>query len=228
MKHYFEAIILAVGIASCGAFLYKGITKYTEKDRCVTVKGLSEREVLANQVHWPIEISIEGSDIDALKLNAYAQKDVLIDFLMEKGIPEKDISVATISTNDIWDYEEGRKKHKFQYNVSLEVSVNSRNVPLVNKVKKDISEVIKKGVSIDNRYSSMTYEFTDLPSIKPEMVEEATKDARRVAEKFAEDAECDLGSIVNASQGQFSIDDIYYKPEYKKIRVVTTISYYLK
>lgn len=228
MKHYLEAVILAAGIACCGAFMYKGVTKYAEKDRCVTVKGLSEREVLADQVHWPIDISLEGNYLRDMELALYDQKDTLVAFLREKGIPEECISVGSLSTTDNWSYDEGRKRYPNQYNVSLEVSVNSHDVALVKKVKNNLSEVIKKGVAVDNRYNSMTYELTNLPGIKPEMVEEATKDARRVAEKFAEDAECDLGSIVNATQGQFTIDDIYYKPEYKKVRVVTTISYYLK
>ena len=91
-------------------------------------------------------------------------------------------------------------------------------------------ELLKKGVAIGgNSYENQTeYQYTNLNSLKPEMIEEATRNARQVAEKFAQDADCDLGSIKNASQGQFSINEEYTTPHIKKIRVVTTIDYYLK
>jgi len=60
------------------------------------------------------------------------------------------------------------------------------------------------------------------------MVEEATTKAREVATKFAEDSQSKLGKIKRASQGQFSIaarDN--NNPHIKKIRVVSTVEYYL-
>ena len=91
-------------------------------------------------------------------------------------------------------------------------------------------ELLKKGVAIGGySYEMQTqYQYTQLNNLKPEMIEEATRNARQVAEKFARDADCDLGSIRNASQGQFTITEEYTTPHIKKIRVVTTIDYYLK
>ncbi len=219
---------MAAGIALSGYFVYMGISKYTEKDRCVTVKGLSEREVLANSVVWPIEIGLCGNDEDDLDEMLNVQKDKVIAFLKEYKIKDSDITVSSVSTNDRWEYESGQKNYALRYSSSISVTVCSHDVPLILELKKKDKELRNRGVVAELNSSSTEYEYVDLSSLKPEMVEEATKDARRVAAKFAEDADCELGSIVNATQGSFSIDDIYYKPQYKKIRVVTTIAYYLK
>ena len=90
------------------------------------------------------------------------------------------------------------------------------------------SDLLKHGVCVKTKDYEVRYELIGLPDLKPAMVEEATKDARRVAEKFAQDANCSLGSICKATQGQFSVEEDYYRPQYKTVRVVTYISYYLK
>ncbi len=93
------------------------------------------------------------------------------------------------------------------------------------------AELLKQGIAItggDYRYN-VVYEFTGLNKVKPQMIEEATKNARVAAEKFAKDSESRLGKIKNASQGQFSISDRDANTPYvKNIRVVTTVDYYLK
>ena len=93
------------------------------------------------------------------------------------------------------------------------------------------TELLKQGIAItggDYRYS-VSYEFTGLNDIKPQMIEEATKNARAAAEKFAKDSDSKLGKIRNASQGQFSISNRDGNTPYiKSVRVVTTVTYYLK
>ena len=80
-----------------------------------------------------------------------------------------------------------------------------------------------------DEYTSATeYLFTGLNEIKPEMVEEATRNAREVALKFARDSDSKLGKIRSARQGQFSISDRDKNtPHIKRVRVVSTIEYYL-
>jgi len=61
------------------------------------------------------------------------------------------------------------------------------------------------------------------------MIAEATANARQAADKFASDSDSKLGKIKTASQGQFSIDNSDSStPFIKKVRVVSTIIYYLE
>lgn len=220
--------ILSAGVALAGCFVYMGIGKFADKDRCVTVKGLSEREVLANRVTWPMVIDLEGMDEDALYVELNAKKDTLMSLLKEKGISEDEMFASSPEINDLWAYEDNVKKRKtLRYGGSIDVTVTTRNVKLIMGLLNHQDELMKRGVKVSSNDYRIQYDYVDLSSLKPEMVEEATKDARKVAEKFAKDAECGLGSIMSATQGQFSIDEDYYRPQYKKIRVVTTVSYYL-
>lgn len=230
MKNSVWAIIMALGIAISGYFIYLGISKYAEKDRCVTVKGLSEREVLANRVIWPMKIEIAGNDVDELYKELDKKVNSVRSFLTLNKITESEINTSSPEFNDKWEYnyEECVKKNAPRYSLGVTITVTSRNVPLIIKLMNNQLELRKKGVDFTTSDYSVQYEYVDLSSLKPEMVEEATKNAREVAKKFAEDAGCELGSIINASQGQFTIDEEYYNPQYKKIRVVTTIAYYLK
>ncbi len=222
------AIVMALGIAASGMFVYQGISKYAEKDRCVTVKGLAERDVMANRVTWPMSISMEGTDFDALYAKLEEGKDTVVSFLRQNGIPEETIIVAAPDISDRWEYQEVKKRSKMRYTGSINITLTSRDVPLILKLMKQKGQLAKKGVCLNSDEYGIRYDYVDLSSLKPEMVEEATKDARNVAQKFAEDAGCELGSIINATQGQFTVEEEYYRPQYKQIRVVTTISYYLK
>ncbi|MBQ0021644.1 MAG: SIMPL domain-containing protein [Prevotellaceae bacterium] len=227
MKRSIGAIFMAVGIALSGYFIYLGISKYAEKDRCVTVKGLSEREVLANRVTWPMKVSINGNNLDNMRLRVTEMKDTVIAYLKQKKINDANITVSALQIDDRWEYNEVNTK-KERYNVSIDITVTSDDVPLILSIMKNQTEFLKKGVCLTSKDYGIKYEYTDLAKLKPSMVEEATKNAHAVAEKFAEDANCEIGSIINATQGQFSIDEEYYRPQYMKIRVVTTVAYYLK
>jgi hypothetical protein len=101
-------------------------------------------------------------------------------------------------------------------------------VDLVVENQNCITELLEKGIILDVHEWEMDFQYNSLTSIKPEMIEEATRNAHVVAQKFADDADCRLGSIRRASQGQFSIDGDQYQPWIKHIRVVTTVDYYLR
>ena len=119
----------------------------------------------------------------------------------------------------------------YRYNVTNVVVVTSSQVDNVRKLIERQTELLKQGIAIvagDYQYQT-TYEYTDLNTIKPGMIADATKNAREAANKFADDSDSELGKIKTASQGQFSIEDRdQYTPYIKRVRVVSTIVYYLK
>ena len=90
------------------------------------------------------------------------------------------------------------------------------------------SSLLKEGIIVESGEWSVDYQFNGLAELKPQMIEEATRNARAVAQKFADDAQCSLGSIRRANQGQFSIEDDQYQPWVKHVRVVTTLDYFLE
>lgn len=226
-----EALILAIGMVVVGNCLKNALENFTDKERVVSVKGLAEMEVPADKVVWPLVYKDIGDDPALLYENMAKKNTAIVAFLKNNGIEETEISIAPPEVIDMQAERYGNTNIKYRYNATSVITVTSRNVDKVRQLMAEQAELLKQGIAItggDYRYN-VAYEFTGLNSIKPQMIEEATKNARAAAEKFAKDSDSKLGKIRNASQGQFSISDRDANTPYiKSVRVVTTINYYLR
>lgn len=232
MKHrIIEATIVALGFCFLGLMLFLGINSFKDKDRVVSVKGLAEMEVPANKVVWPLMYKDLGDDLISLYNNINTKNKAIISFLKSNGITQEEISVAAPEILDLQAERYAANAPQHRYNATSVITVTSNNVDNVRKLMSEQAELLKKGIAItggDYRFN-VSYEFTGLNDIKPRMIEEATKNARLAAEKFAIDSNSKLGKIRNAAQGQFTITDRDSNTPYiKNVRVVTTVNYYLK
>lgn len=232
MKNWkWEATILAAGMLLMGLKVKQGMDGFANRDRVVNVKGLAEMEVNANLVTWPLMYKAIGNDLQSLYNQINNTNKTIVNFLKSKGIEEKEISVNAPEIIDLNAERYSNNQTGYRYNVTAVITVTSTKVELVRGLISEQGELLKQGIAItggDYRYN-VVYEYTDLNSIKPQMIEEATKNARAAAEKFASDSESELGKIKRAYQGQFSITDRDSNTPYiKRVRVVTTIDYYLE
>jgi hypothetical protein len=232
MKHrIIEASILAIGFIILGFLLKTSVDNFSNKDRYVSVKGLSEMEFPADKVTCPLVFKEIGDDLLKIYTNVNAKNDTIVAFLKAKGINEKDINISAPEIVDLQAERYGNERPPYRYNVTSVITITSSDVPKIKALITQQSELLKKGIAIisgDYRYL-INYEFTKLNDVKPKMIEEATKNARATAEKFASDSDSKLGKIKNANQGQFSIvDRDSNTPDIKRVRVVTTVDYYLE
>lgn len=226
-----EAIIVAIGMAVLGGQIKQGINKFVEKDRVITVKGLAEMEVPADKVTWPLVYKEVGNDLITLYDKIKTTNQTIVDFLKGKGIDEDEISINAPEIIDMQAERYNSNPVPFRYNVTTVITVTSNKVGRVRELISEQGELLKQGVAItggDYRYN-IEYDFTGLNKIKPLMIEEATKNARESAMKFAKDSDSKLGKIKRANQGQFTIGNRDANTPYiKHVRVVTTIDYSLK
>lgn len=226
------AIVLAIAIIAGGYFIGSGIENFKRLDHKVTVKGLSEREVPANKVTWPLLYKELGNDPSAMYELIEQKNRVVVSFLKSAGITDSEISInpPTISDRQADNY--GNEIMNYRYKATCVITVTSTNVDKVRQLMNRQSELMKQGIAlVSEEYggNSVRYDFTGLTDIKPEMVQEALKNARATAEQFAKDADTHLGGIITASQGQFSIEDRDANTPYiKKVRVVNTVEYAIK
>ncbi len=220
-----------LGLFSVGYFIQSSTIKFRQYDRTVTVKGLSEKEYKADVVIWPIQFSIADNSLESLYDSIEKNTIKIKSFLIKNGIEQKEITLASPSIFDKSAQEYGNNnKPNFRYTATQIVTVYSTNVDKVRELKSSLSQLGKEGiVLISDDYRAQTeYIFTKLNDVKPTMIEEATKNARVVAQKFANDSNSKLGKIKKAYQGQFSISQRdKNNPHIKKIRVVCTVEYYL-
>lgn len=225
-----EAAIIAVGLCLLGLSINSAIKAFVNKERVVSVKGLAEIEVEANKVTWPIAFKEVGNDVQQLYKSINEKSKVVVAFLKENGIADTEISVNPAEVVDMDAERYSNNNNQYRYISTSVITVTSTNVKLVRKLISEQTALLQKGVVVtgsDYRYN-VNYEFTGLNDIKPEMIEEATKNARAAAEKFAKDSDSKLGKIKRANQGQFSIYDRDINTPYiKTVRVVTSIDYYL-
>ena len=226
-NNVFAGGLIALGLFFGGLFIYCGITRFANKDRAVTVKGLSTREVEADYAVWPLSYAWSGNDLPALYERLEQVTARVKKHLLALGFEEADIRQGSINVHDNWSDYYGNHRPEYKYTLNTSLIVSTNKVKLVVESQGKEAELLKEGIIVKTEQWNLDYQYNGLPELKPAMIEEATRNARAVAQKFADDAQCSLGSIRRASQGQFSIESDEYQPWMKHVRVVTTVDYYL-
>jgi hypothetical protein len=229
-RSWVAATVIALGMVAGSAILANSLIEFRAMERVVQVKGLSEREVAADTVIWPIKFNDVDNNLTTLVANVERKNEQIQAFLKLQGFSQKEISVAVPQIVDRQAGYYDPNANQMRYTASSTVTVYSSNVDLVHQAMAKLLELSKTGIVIAGQdYDSKPeFIFSGLNELKPDMIAEATRNAREVATKFAADSDSKLGKIKTASQGQFSITDRDSNTPYiKKVRVVATVDYYL-
>ena len=224
-------LCLALGLSALGYLLGDAAIRFKAYERTVTVKGLSEREYPADIVIWPVQFTTVSNDLPNLYASLEKSAGQIRTYLLSTGIEDGEISLSVPLITDRAAQQWGDPRpSEFRYLATQTLTVYSGNVEGVRKTMGGLVDLGKQGIvfSGDAYQNQVEYLFTRLNEIKPGMIEEATTAAREIGLKFADDSNSKLGKIRKASQGQFSIEPRdTNNPQIKKIRVVSTVEYYL-
>lgn len=223
---------LAIGLAVFGYQVGRAVKLGREFDRYFTVRGLSEREVKATLVIWPMRYVATGETLAELQASIADAKAIVTTFLQENGVKPDEINYGLPEINDTIG---SRKRDDLvvlpRYNAAITMVVRSRNVDVVKLAIQKSEALIAKGVPLANQdYGNrISFEFDGVNAIKPVMIQEATANARQAAQKFAEDSKAEVGAIRKATQGVVDIQDRdIASPELKVVRVITTVEFFIK
>lgn len=226
-----NTLIIAAAVVLAGLMLPLSVAKLKSYDRTVDVKGLCEREVKADKVIWPITYNVVDDQLANILAQTEEYNGIIMKFLSEGGIKAEEISVSTPKISDKYANEYGNNDRVYRYLCTNTITVCTSDIDAVLALQAKQSDLMKSGITLrSNEWESSTqFSFEALNDIKPEMIEEATANARQAAKKFAQDSGSRLGKIKTATQGTFSIDNRDSNtPHLKKVRVVTYVTYYLK
>ena len=221
MKYYGIWIISAV-LLIFSVIVFFSARAFSDQGSYVEVKGLSEKIVKADVAIWSINFDVKSNDVDSLYANIQRDTSIIQSFLVAKGFEATEINIAPVNI-----YQDTYKDSLFRYNSSTQLSVYTKKVDLVKSGSKDTLSLVKQGITMSQ--NSIVFEFSDINSIKPEMLAEAIKNAKETATQFAKESGSILGSVSRGNQGVFDISDKDPgSPEFKKIRVVSTLRFLLK
>lgn len=230
------ALVIGFGLMLGGFF--PGYYYYKSKAdmNIVTVKGLAEMNVRADLAVWEIKFVVTNDNLQTAQKELSSRYQTIVEFLQKQGLKPEEIAEGRIDTNDLMTNPYRDRNFTSRYILTQKVLVRSNNVDLVEKAVNSTGELISKGVVFDSQSygSPVSYIFTKLNDIKPQMLEEATKNAQAAAEEFAKSSHSKVGKIRRASQGVFSIlpreqtaGAMEMNQIEKKVRVVSTIEYYI-
>ena|SRR5690554_2209892 len=224
------AALLALALAFMAVSIKTGLLQFRGADKVVSVKGLAERTVKADLALWPINFTVMGDSLDVLQGDIETQQGLIRSFLLLKGFTEDNLQLSMPKITDQHANLYGSNVPPQRYRAEVTVLVRTGDIEQVKSGMQSVGELVKSGVALTQSYEHQPrFVFTQLNAIKPEMIAEATREARAAAGQFARDAGAEVGSIRRASQGYFSIEDVdQYTPETKKIRVVTSVDYILR
>ncbi len=228
-------ICLGAGIALAGYFGSQTIVNGRTAVNTATVKGLAERVVPADNAHWTITYSAAEAtagepDVEALYLGAEAKRDAVLQILQAHELAQADIAATPIQfSKDYYTNKDGEYLHT-NYKAYGSVQVQTTDLSKVKAAYLEAVALPRRGVDISIR--PPFYRFSGLNDIKPDMLREATENARVAADEFAKNAGVTVGGIQNARQGGFQVEDLSgsgsdTKAAEKMVRVVTTITFYL-
>lgn len=224
--------VLSIAIVISGYFIGNMHKTGKQYDRYVQVKGLSEREVEADLAVWPINISLTGNNLNSLKEQIEKQNQEVFDFFVNQGFDETELTKGSTNINDARaDAYNNNRYIEFRYTAKSEFTVRTKDIKKLEAALLKSLDLLEKEILLvsKNTWQPIEYIFTGLNDLKPSMIEEATKNAREVAEKFARDSDSRVGKIKIARQGLFSISDRDINtPQIKIVRVVSTIDYQLE
>ena len=228
---FFSGMFIMLGLVALGLMFPRAVDRYRAYDPTVNVKGLCEKEVKADKVIWPVVYKVMANDIQSVYDQIDANNATVMTFLKSGGINAEDISVAVPNISDKYATEYGSNDRTYRYIATGIVTVCTSDVDAVLSLRSRQAELLKRGVVTGGNSweNPVEFKYEGLNDIKPQMIEEATMNAREAAEKFAKDSDSRLGKIKTANQGTFTIENRDSNTPYiKKVRVVTSVTYYLK
>ena len=226
-----DSLKIGISIVMAAVILAVGLANIITPERSVSVRGLAEREGGADLAVWNMSFSMGENSLESMQKSILEKTEVIKKYLIKHGLEESDFTVkpAAITDNSLNSYMD-QTKITYKFVAQQTILVRSGKIEAVKSAYADSLELVSAGIAVSQDYDSkVSYEFTKLNDIKPEMIAEATKNARTAAEQFAHDSNSKVGKIKKATQGLFTIEDAAVGLEDKKsVRVVNTVEYLLK
>ena len=202
------AIIFAIAIVLAAVVLGNAVINRNRPQGTVNVTGLGESNFTSDLIVWEGNFSRESSEIQTAYSNLEKDRKAITDYLDSKGISSSQIIFNAVITNPQYrqNYSnDGRYLGQtfIGYQLNQSIKIESKDVEKVEKISREVTELLNQGIAFYSQ--EPRYYYTDLESLKLEMIAKATEDARIRAEKIAENSGSKLSDLISANMGVFQI-----------------------
>ena len=226
-SNYIVGISIVLAALVLGLMMVCTVKTLKSYDDTVKVRGLCEKEVPADRVVWRISYSEKDNSLADLRTTIRRNNDIIVKHLRDAGFTEDEVKVGTASYDDRYTWSNNVSQITFRYQANQTVTVFTKNLDLVRKLQQTLETDLVNQNILANSYAD--YQYLGLNDIKPSMIAESLENARTAADEFAKNSHSRIGKMRTASQGYFEVEDLDENtPQIKKVRVVTTVEYYLK
>ncbi len=226
-KNMIQGVSIVLAAFVLGLMLVCAVRTLKSFDDTVKVRGLCEKEVPADRVVWRIRYSEKDNSLADLRSTVQRNNNIIVSKLREAGFKDDEIKVGNASYDDRYTYANNVSQITFRYQVDQTVTVFTKNLELVRKLQQTLETDLVNQNILANSWAD--YQYLGLNDIKPAMIAESLENARAAADEFAKNSHSRIGKMRTASQGYFEVEDLDENtPQVKKVRVVTTVEYYLK
>ena len=226
-KNMIQGVSIVLAAFVLGLMLVCAVRTLKSFDDTVKVRGLCEKEVPADRVVWRIRYSEKDNSLADLRSTVQRNNNIIVSKLREAGFKDDEIKVGNASYDDRYTYANNVSQITFRYQVDQTVTVFTKNLDLVRKLQQTLETDLVNQNILANSWAD--YQYLGLNDIKPAMIAESLENARAAADEFAKNSHSKIGKMRTASQGYFEVEDLDENtPQVKKVRVVTTVEYYLK
>jgi len=217
MKKNISSIIFGIAIVLSSFFLGKAYVDRTKVEGEIQVTGLGKTDFSSDLIVWEGSYGAQNIDIRQAYLTLEKNKSTINEYLAMKGINTDDLIYSAVSTNErfkrVYSEDGDYIGEEFTgYELTQSVQIESKEVDKIEKVSREITELLNQGVQF---YSEAPrYYYTKLADLKVKMISKATEDARLRAEKIAEFSGGTMGSLESAKMGIFQITGQNSKENY--------------
>lgn len=226
-KNMIQGVSIVLAAFVLGLMLVCAVRTLKSYDDTVKVRGLCEKEVPADRVVYRISYSEKSNSLADLRNTISQNNSIIVEKLRAAGFKDDEVKVGNANYEDRYSYANDVSQITFRYQANQTVTVFSKNLDLVRKVQQTLETDLVNQNILANSWAD--YQFLGLNEIKPAMIAESLENARAAADEFAKNSHSRIGKMRTASQGYFEVEDLDENtPQVKKVRVVTTVEYYLK
>lgn len=249
-QNVFKSLIIGLSVLLSALVLGNAFKKRNATLDSISVVGLGAKQFTSDEILFSGSYSVKAMDAKEAYAQMLADKEKVQRFFINKGFQAKEINFSGVSFeksyrtliietgNDETKSEQIFDGYIAKQNISLTSKKNPELMQRIEAVADQTAELINSGIEFNP--NAVQYTYSDLPSLKHDLIVKATQDAKERADKIIKTAEGKRGKLKTASMGVFQItgegsdeedssggnNDIYSKQ--KSARITVRLEYELE